>query len=244
MNEEKIEENEEEEIQEITWRLIVIRFGMMFILLSVALFLPAGTIEYWQGWAYVGTTVLFTFIGRAQIMVKDPDMLTERISATSKDDVAGWDKVIVQYIAVLGPLIMLLVAGLDFGNDWTQVQIPLWLQLVSLTIIVLSIFLANWAMMVNRFFSSVIRIQTDRNHVVVKDGPYRVIRHPGYAASFYANIFTPLLLGSLWAYIPVAFLMFSLFFRLVMEEKVLHEQLDGYTEYAQETRYRIIPYVY
>jgi protein-S-isoprenylcysteine O-methyltransferase Ste14 len=101
-----------------------------------------------------------------------------------------------------------------------------------------------WAMGANAFFSEAVRIQEERGHTVVTDGPYRYVRHPGYVGAILALFATPLLLGSLWALIPAGLATIGYVVRTALEDKTLQEELDGYTEYAQQTRYRLLPGVW
>jgi protein-S-isoprenylcysteine O-methyltransferase Ste14 len=98
--------------------------------------------------------------------------------------------------------------------------------------------------LVNRFFSAVVRIQRDREHTVVTSGPYRLIRHPGYAGALITSLAIPLLLGSLWALIPAALVVCLLILRTALEDRTLQEKLDGYREYAGRVRYRLLPGVW
>jgi protein-S-isoprenylcysteine O-methyltransferase Ste14 len=99
-------------------------------------------------------------------------------------------------------------------------------------------------MVANKFFSGVVRIQKERGHHVVSEGPYRIVRHPGYVGGVVAVIATPLLLGSLWGLISAAVYAAFVVLRTALEDRTLHEELPGYREYAQRTRYRLLPGVW
>lgn len=117
-------------------------------------------------------------------------------------------------------------------------------RLVALVVWVLGDVFSKWAAVSNRFYSRIVRIQKDRGHTVVTDGPYRYVRHPGYAGGLVAGLATPIVLGSLWALVAVGVLALLLVIRTALEDKTLHEELLGYTEYAQQTRYRLMPGVW
>lgn len=136
------------------------------------------------------------------------------------------------------------IAGLDVGRyHWSDGVSPV-LQAVGLVAVAGGLALAIWAMAVNRFFSSVIRIQTDRGHYVITDGPYRWVRHPGYAGAPFLFVGSGLALGS-WAATAMGVLFLPmLVLRLLHEDRVLHEQLPGYAAYAERVRYRILPGVW
>jgi protein-S-isoprenylcysteine O-methyltransferase Ste14 len=109
---------------------------------------------------------------------------------------------------------------------------------------VLAAALIAWAMRSNRFFSSVVRIQKDRGHAVVEGGPYRFIRHPGYAGMSVFTLVTPLMLGSYWALAPASATASVIVVRTIMEDLTLHNELDGYADYARRVRYRLLPAIW
>jgi protein-S-isoprenylcysteine O-methyltransferase Ste14 len=135
-----------------------------------------------------------------------------------------------------------IIAGLDRGRLHWSDSVPLWLQLLALFIIVASYALVFWAMLVNRFFSSVVRIQSDRGHVVVTGGPYAFIRHPGYSAGILILAASGVALGSwLAAAFLIAITVPVLLYRVINEDQVLQAQLPGYADYAQRVRWRLVP---
>ena len=135
-----------------------------------------------------------------------------------------------------------IIAGLDRGRlHWTD-SVPLWLQALGLFIIVAGYALAFWAMIVNRFFSSVVRIQSDRGQYVVTGGPYAFVRHPGYSAGILILAASGVALGSWLAAAFLAAVSFPfLFYRVINEDRVLRSQLPGYADYAQRVRWRLVP---
>jgi protein-S-isoprenylcysteine O-methyltransferase Ste14 len=114
-------------------------------------------------------------------------------------------------------------------------------KFAALAVILASYAFSSWALIENRFFSSVVRIQKERDHQVVSSGPYRWVRHPGYAGALWLYLATPLFLDSVWAFIPAVLLMAVLVIRTRLEDRTLQEELDGYREYAQRVRYRLFP---
>jgi len=115
---------------------------------------------------------------------------------------------------------------------------------VSLVIIVAGYALGAYALIENRFFSGMVRIQADRGHQVVSSGPYRWVRHPGYAGALLSYLATPLLLDSWWATLPAAFLIVVLVIRTDLEDRALQAELEGYHDYAGRVRYRLLPGVW
>ena len=136
-----------------------------------------------------------------------------------------------------------IVAGLDHRLDWSPV-FPLWLIVLGFLLIAVGYAFATWALAENRFFASVVRIQTDRGHVVCDSGPYRVVRHPGYAGNVLALFGIVLALGSVWALIPAAVASIIAVIRTVLEDRTLQAELPGYRGYARRVRSRLIPGVF
>ena len=111
-------------------------------------------------------------------------------------------------------------------------------------VLVVAYGLVLWAMWTNRFFSSVVRIQTDRGHHVVHDGPYRFVRHPGYVGAILLGLASAVALGSLWALIPAGLMAMAVIVRTALEDATLKRELPGYAEYASRVRYRLLPGVW
>ena len=133
-----------------------------------------------------------------------------------------------------------MVAGLDHRFAWTS-WFPQWLQVVALLVGILGLVLGSWAMVENRFFSAVVRIQQDRDHTVCRSGPYRWIRHPGYAGGVVWFLITPVVFNSAWAFIPSLVSAIFTVVRTALEDKTLRAELPGYQEYCNRTRYRLLP---
>jgi len=151
---------------------------------------------------------------------------------------------------VLAPLMavsisypMVIVAGLDHRFNGS-IEFSLWLTVIGFMLIAFGYAFAAWAVVENRFFSSVVRIQTERGHVVCDTGPYRFVRHPGYAGNVLALFGIVLALSSVWTLIPAAVATIIAVIRTALEDRTLQEELPGYKDYAQRVRYRVIPGVY
>ncbi|MGA7305464.1 MAG: isoprenylcysteine carboxylmethyltransferase family protein, partial [Rhodothermales bacterium] len=121
---------------------------------------------------------------------------------------------------------------------------PLWLIVLGFILISLGYSFAVWAVVENRFFSTTVRIQTDRGHVVCDSGPYRIVRHPGYAGNILPLLGIVPALGSVWTLIPAAVALIIMVIRTVLEDRTLQEELPGYREYARRVHYRLIPGIY
>jgi protein-S-isoprenylcysteine O-methyltransferase Ste14 len=218
----------------------IFRFVLLLLLVPATLFLTAGRADWVMGWVYIGLVIVFSAGGRFIVLRKDPDLLAERAQSLSKEDAKPWDKWIVLQIAMVGPIAMLALCGLDERFGWSP-DIALGYQMAALAIIVFGYALSTWAMTSNRFFSGVVRIQKDRGHHVVTTGPYRLLRHPSYIGAIFSFLTIPILLGSLWALIPGAYLSAVMILRTALEDRTLREELEGYEEYARKVRFRLVP---
>jgi protein-S-isoprenylcysteine O-methyltransferase Ste14 len=157
--------------------------------------------------------------------------------------VKPWDKVLAPLMALSLSFPLVIVAGLDHRYGWSPL-FPTWLNIVGLLLVALGYAFATWAFAENRFFSSVVRIQTDRGHVVCDSGPYRIVRHPGYAGNLLALPGLVLALDSAWTLIPAGVALVVALLRTALEDRTLQEELPGYREYKSRVRYRLLPGVY
>jgi len=220
-------------------------FGfLVYLLLNPALlFLCAGTLRWGIAWAYFGISILGAVLSRVVANRKNPGLLEERASYQQAEDVKQWDKVLIPIAALYGPLVGVIIAGLDKRFGWTE-MIPHWGQILALMIGVLGFYFASWAMIENRFFSAVVRIQKDRDHQVCDSGPYRFVRHPGYAGGILWYLVTPIVLNAMWAFIPLGISITATFLRTALEDRTLQQELKGYQAYVKETPNRLIPGVW
>lgn len=197
--------------------------------------------DWWQAWIYGLIGVLGFIISRYLASRRHPDLLTERAKMASHDDAKPWDKVLSRLVG-LGGAIIPLAAGLDVKYGWSETGYSLTVELVALVFVLIGYAIGTWALMENRFFSGVVRIQTERGHRVVSSGPYAIVRHPGYAGALLTYFATPLLLDSPWTFLPVIVMALILIVRTALEDRTLQEELPGYKEYAtQKTKYRLLP---
>ena len=177
-------------------------------------------------------------ISRALAARRHPDILAERARSMGMNDTKPWDKFLAPAMG-LGSVFTLIVIGLDKFFGWTQ-PFPLPVKIIALILILLGFVLGSWALMENRFFSGVVRIQTDRGHHVVTTGPYRFVRHPGYVGALWSYLAMPFFLDSVWAFIPTGLLVIVVFLRTHLEDKTLQAELPGYKEFIQKTKYRLL----
>ncbi len=211
--------------------------------MPVALFSSAGTLDWPQAWAFILLLSLLGIGGLAVIHRKQPELIGERKKFLKAEGIKKWDKVLAPLVAIAGPLTVFVIAGLDKRFGWSP-KFPLVLEIAAFLLTAVGYALAFWAMAVNKFFSSVVRIQKERGHTVVSAGPYKFVRHPGYSGAILAQISTAVLLGSVWA-INAALVVSGLFvIRTILEDTTLKKELAGYADYAQKVHCRLIPFLW
>ncbi len=220
-----------------------IYFFRAFLSVSIGcllFFLGAGTWDIFRGWIYFILAAIVVFISNVIVAINNPGLLDQR--SRLQKGTKGWDKLWLFSFMLIFVYGMPFIAGYDIGRLENQIGgVSMYIGLFSFLI---SAFIAGWAMSVNRFFEASVRIQKDRGHHVISDGPYRFVRHPGYAGLIFWAIGFPLAVGSRLAlYIGLAML-FSLALRTFLEDRLLHRELEGYPEYAAKVKYRLIPYIW
>jgi protein-S-isoprenylcysteine O-methyltransferase Ste14 len=189
-------------------------------------------------WVLFGLFAGFLLLAWFAIFRKDPALLRER--QQSGPGAKRWDRIwlALYTMSLLGTLV---VAILDVGRFHWSDTVPLWLQALGFLCFAASLAFVGWAMAENTFFSEVVRIQRDRGHHVVKTGPYRVVRHPGYLGNAIAWPCTALAIGSWWALLPAMVVVALYVVRTALEDRTLQQELNGYVEYTQQVRYRLVP---
>jgi protein-S-isoprenylcysteine O-methyltransferase Ste14 len=216
------------------FRMLQVLFTM--VVDAAILFAAAGTLNWPAAWIYVGIRVLALFVGAIFIIRENPDIINERgrMPKNTKD----FDKVFAVIYLPLA-LILPLVCGLDYRFTWSVM--PVWLSVIGSIVYSLSAILPYWAMLVNNYLTTTVRIQEEHGHQVVTGGPYRFVRHPMYVGLILGAASMPLLLGSWWGLIPGLMMAVAVIWRTSREDRVLREELPGYAEYTQQIRYRLLP---
>jgi protein-S-isoprenylcysteine O-methyltransferase Ste14 len=212
-----------------------LRVAIALLGTAAVLFIPAGRLDLPMFWAFWST--LCSIGGATLVLVnrKFPDLLQERFrpGPGARDPKSR-------------PLLLLLIAGqwsaagLDVGRyHWSDI-IPVGVQIAALFVVACGMAGWGWAMLSNRFFSSEVRIQTDRGHYVESGGPYRFVRHPGYASALLLFAASPVALGSLWAIVPTLGALAMFIRRTALEDRMLRAELPGYAHYAERVRFRLV----
>jgi len=210
--------------------------GVKLVGMAVILFWSAGTVNWWPGWALVLLTAGWT-VAMIVILRDSPDLMAERL--VPRKGAKRWDVAVVSAHGLVQSAVY--VAGaLDRRFGWTT-SLPLAAQLAALVTSCLSYALFAWAASSNPFFSLIVRIQTDRGHAVATGGPYRLVRHPGYLGGILLSPSLGLLLGSWWAFSIGLVDSVLMVLRTRLEDRDLRRELPGYSEYASQVRYRLLP---
>lgn len=206
---------------------------------SVCLFGSVGRLDWLNAWVLLGLNLVASIVTTA-LLWRNPELLAERSNIKAGK---SWDKAIVGIVVLLGPMATWITAGLDTRFHWSHGMPPL-AFIVGVVVAVLAAALIAWAMRSNKFFSSVVRIQKDRGHVVVTSGPYRFVRHPGYTGMSVFTLATPLILNSRWAFAPAMATAATAVLRTALEDRTLHNELDGYADYARRVKYKLVPVIW
>ncbi len=214
----------------------IIRETMGIVVMGVALFWSAGTLNWWPAWAALAVMALWSAGTAAVILQRNPDLLAERLGP--RKGAKSWDLAIMSTLGLI-QLARYIVAGLDHRFGWSG-DFPLLAQIIALIAGGLGYALMVWSTAVNAFFSQIVRIQKEKGHKVVTSGPYRYVRHPGYLGALIFELTIGILLGSWWVFGISLFGAFLLVLRTSLEDRTLLNELAGYSEYARKVRYRLI----
>jgi protein-S-isoprenylcysteine O-methyltransferase Ste14 len=217
----------------------ILSLVVTFAVMAVALFWPAGTLNWTRGWIFLGLFVALTIVAMIWIWRTNPELYAVR--RKYQKGTKAWDAVVAT-LTIISFALILPVAGFDERFRWApQPDWVVWLGYAVLTAGYLGV---TWAQSVNRHFEATVRIQTDRDHKVIDTGPYAIIRHPGYITAVFFGAGMALALGSLYALIPAGALTLLLIGRTLAEDATLKAELAGYRDYAARVKQRWIPGVW
>jgi protein-S-isoprenylcysteine O-methyltransferase Ste14 len=210
------------------------------IVIALILFVSSGRLDWWMAWVYIGLFVVGVGVNMIILVHRDTGLIEER--SQIKADTKKWDLWLAGFLSIISS-VTLLISGLDIRFGWSE-EIPSVLQFVAMMLVVSGSALGSWAIISNPFFASTVRIQSERGHSVISDGPYQYIRHPGYSGWILTGMALPVMLGSLWALIPAGLTAIIFIIRTGLEDRTLRRELPGYEEYSQNTHFRLVPYVW
>jgi protein-S-isoprenylcysteine O-methyltransferase Ste14 len=212
---------------------LILRCLIAVIFVAVFLFIPAGTLRYWQGSVFMAILFLPMLITSGYFLKRDPQLVERRLRTQEK---ISEQKTIIRWAQWVF-FVSLLIPGLDYRFGWSRV--PLWLTILSQLFVFAGYLITLWVMKENSFASRT--VQVEEGQKVISTGPYRLVRHPMYSGAILMLLFTPLALGSWWALPGFLLLIPLIVLRLLNEEKMLCRDLPGYPDYCLHTRSRLLP---
>ena len=214
----------------------IIKLLIGFIILGCLLFIPAGTLSYYNGWLFLGLLFIPMIIVGIILLIKNPKLLEKRLNVKEKQN----EQKIVVLLSALMFISGFVIAGLNYRYKWIELNYIV--VIISSIIFVLSYIFYGIVLKENEYLSRTIEVQ--ENQKVIDTGLYGIIRHPMYSATLFLFLSMPLVLGSLISFFIFIIYPIIIIFRLNEEEKYLEKELKGYKEYKNKVKYRLIPYIY
>ena len=214
----------------------IVKFILGVLIIGLLLFIPANTINYWNGWIFMGLLFIPMFIAGIVMMIKSPDLLRKRLNAKEKE------KEQKQVILFSGLMFLsgFIIAGLNYRYNW--VTIPTSVVIISSVIFILAYILYAEVLRENAYLSRTIEVQ--ENQKVIDTGLYGIVRHPMYGATILLFLSMPLVLGSIISFAIFLIYPFIIAKRIKNEEEVLERELVGYSEYKKKVKYKVIPFIW
>ena len=214
----------------------ITKFLFGIIIVGSLLFIPAGSIKYWNGWLFMVILFMPMFIAGIVLMIKKPELLRKRLNAKEKENEQK------QVILLSGILFLLcfIIAGLNFRFKW--IELPNQVIIIASILFIIAYLLYGEVLRENIYLSRIIEIQKDQK--VIDTGLYRIVRHPMYATTILLFLTMPLILGSIFSFLLLLLYPIIVSKRIENEEKVLERDLKGYSEYKNKVKYKIIPFIW
>jgi protein-S-isoprenylcysteine O-methyltransferase Ste14 len=219
--------------QTVLFKKVMVRLAMAIFLLGAVFFIPAGTWRYWEAWVYMAVLIIPATLTMLYLLRKAPDVLERRMRMREKE---SEQKLIIKLTFPLF-IVAFILPGLGRRFGWSGVPAPA--VIVADVLLLLGYLLFIRVLLENRYASRIIEVEQEQK--VITTGPYAIVRHPLYVSALLIYGSSPIALGSYWAMIPMVFLAYLIIARIRNEEKVLAQELKGYREYMQKTKYRLIP---
>ena len=214
----------------------IIKFIFGVLIIGLLLFIPANTINYWNGWLFMGLLFIPMFIAGIVMMIKSPELLKKRLNAKEKE---SKQKEVIAFSGLMF-LAGFIISGLNYRYNW--IRLPNLVVIISSVIFVLAYILYAEVLRENAYLSRIIEVQ--ENQKVVDTGLYGIVRHPMYAVTVLLFLSMPLVLGSIISFIIFLVYPFIIAKRIKNEEEVLEKELEGYTEYKKKVKYKMIPFIW
>ena len=204
----------------------------------ICFFLAAGRLDISRAWIFLAMDYLGLIVVSVVFWKLAPELANQR--ASIKEGTKPWDKVFLAFYFTVSLIGFPIVAGLDVGRyHWSELHINY--AYAGIILFVMCYAFGSWAIVVNQFFETTVRIQTDRGHHVITGGPYRFVRHPGYLSMIIGALSASMIIGSLYSLIPCGLGIIAVVVRTHLEDRTLQEELSGYREYASRVRWRLLP---
>jgi protein-S-isoprenylcysteine O-methyltransferase Ste14 len=209
------------------------------VVMGLLLFLPAGTVRYWQAWVYLGIFIGASLLTTIYLLESDPALLQRRLRGGPTAEKRTAQKIIMLFTSACF-IALLVVPALDYRFGWTTVPLPL--EIAGHVLVAAGFYFIFLVYRENTFTSATIEVA--ENQTVISTGPYAIVRHPMYASALLYVLGTPLALGSYYGFLPAVAMVPFLMWRLFDEERFLASHLRGYSEYQQKVRHRLVPFVW
>lgn len=209
-------------------------FGL--IIICLLLFIPAGTLNYFNGWLFIALLFIPMFIAGIIMFIKSPELLKRRLNAKEEEN----EQKIVILISAVMFLSAFIVAGLNFRFGWFK--LPQTVILISSIIFLLSYIMYGEVLKENMYLSRTVEVS--ENQMVVDSGLYGIVRHPMYTSTIFLFLSMPLILDSIFSFIIMLIYPIIIIFRIKNEEKVLENELEGYKEYKEKVKYKLVPFIW
>ena len=216
----------------------IIAIFILIILQALLLFVSSGKINILRFWIFIVVNLVYVIFSTILLYRINPELINQR--GEIKRDAKLWDQFLMRAHNIVLIFILPIVIGLDVGRfQWSYLNY--YYLIPGYLLFIFSDILVNWAMIVNTHFEATVRIQRDREHKVITSGPYKLVRHPGYLAAVVYFISLPMILGSIYGFIPSIMGIIILIIRTGLEDKTLLNELEGYSEYSKKVKYRLMP---
>lgn len=214
----------------------IIKIILGVVLVGLLIFLPAGTLNYFNGWLLMGILFIPMFIAGIVMMIKNPELLKRRLDAKEK---IGEQKSVIKLSSLMF-IVGFILAGLDYR--FSLLPLPSFISIIGSILFIISYVLYAEVLRENTYLSRTIKVEKDQK--VIDTGLYSIVRHPMYMATLILFLSMPLVLGSIISFLVFLIYPFIIIKRLKNEEEFLEKELDGYSEYKKKVKYRLIPFIY
>ena len=214
----------------------IIKIILGVVLVGLLIFLPAGTLNYFNGWLLMGILFIPMFIAGIVMMIKNPELLKRRLDAKEK---IGEQKSVIKLSGLMF-IVGFIIAGLDYR--FSLLPLPSFISIIGSILFIISYVLYAEVLRENTYLSRTIKVE--KNQKVIDTGLYSIVRHPMYMATLILFLSMPLVLGSIISFLVFLIYPFIIIKRLKNEEEFLEKELDGYSEYKKKVKYRLIPFIY